>query len=68
MDCLYCSGKLELVQDVYHADRGGIHITIDQLPVYKCIQCGEIMLSGDEVRSIQKTLLELEKMLTQKAA
>jgi len=68
MKCLYCDENLVLTKDVYHADRLGIHLTIDQLPVYKCDKCGEILLDEREVKLIQKILSELENTLKQKAA
>ena len=68
MKCLYCNGNLILTKDVYHADRFGIHLTIDQLPVFKCDTCGEVLLDTKEVKLIQKILSELDNSLKQKAA
>ena len=68
MKCLYCDGKLVQTKDVFHADRVGIHLTIDQLALYKCDKCGEILIGSKEVDLIQKTLTELETGLEQKAA
>ena len=68
MKCLYCDGNLVLSKEVFHADRFGIHLTIDQLPVHKCEKCGEILLDTKEVILIQETISELEKSLDIKAA
>ena len=68
MKCVYCDGTIVLTNEVFHADRSGIHLTIDHLPVYKCEKCSEILLSTNEIKLVQKTLTELEKSLNQKAA
>ncbi len=68
MKCLYCNGDLTLTKDIYHADRFGIHLTIDELPVYKCDTCGEILIESKEGEFIQKTLEELSDKLGQQAA
>ena len=68
MNCLYCNGKLISTKDVFHADRKGIHLTIDHLNVYKCENCGEVLLATAEVDLIQKTLSKLEEVLENKVA
>ncbi|OFZ18292.1 MAG: hypothetical protein A2Z20_11640 [Bdellovibrionales bacterium RBG_16_40_8] len=68
MKCLYCNGDMVLIKDIFHADRFGIHLTIDHLPVYKCVNCGEILVETEQVKLIQKTLSELEDSLGRKAA
>ena len=68
MKCLYCNAELVRTKDVFHADRRGIHLTIDRLDVYKCSKCGEILVDSNEVDLIQKALVELENGLEQKAA
>lgn len=68
MKCLYCNGNLILTKDVYHADRFGIHLTIDELPVYKCDTCGEILLDTKEAKIIQGILSDLDNSLGHKAA
>jgi YgiT-type zinc finger domain-containing protein len=68
MKCLYCKGELKVTQDVFHADRKGIHLTIDRLKVYKCENCGEILVASPEVDLIQKTLIELEEAIEKQVA
>ena len=68
MKCLYCNEELVLKKDIFHADRGGIHLTIDSLPLYKCEQCGETLVPAGEVKAIQKTLRDLERELSIQAA
>jgi len=68
MNCLYCNGTLSLSENIFHADRKGIHLTIDRLKVYKCDKCREILVATKEVNLIQKTLNELEKALESKVA
>ena len=63
MKCLYCNGKLVKTKDVFHVDRHGIHLTIDEIDVYKCETCGEILIDTKEVAIIQDTLVNLEKAL-----
>lgn len=68
MNCLYCNGKLIKTKDVFHVDRQGIHLTIDEIDVYKCNTCGEIMIDTKEVALIQDTLVKLEKVLNARVA
>lgn len=68
MKCLYCDGNLKLSEEIFHADRKGIHLTIDRLKVYKCSKCGEILIGTPEVKLIQNTLSDLEKNLESKVA
>jgi len=68
MKCLYCDGELKVTQDVFHADRKGIHLTIDRLKVYKCEKCGEILVDTPEVNLIQKTLRELDEAIERQVA
>ncbi len=68
MECLYCSGKLKKQKDIFHADRKGIHLTIDELEVWKCEKCGEVLVETPEVELIQKTLIQIEEALNRKVA
>ncbi|MCK5183160.1 MAG: YgiT-type zinc finger protein [Candidatus Heimdallarchaeota archaeon] len=68
MKCLYCDGKLKKQKDIFHADRKGIHLTIDELELWKCEKCGEIMVESAQVKLIQKTLTDIEKALNKKVA
>jgi len=68
MKCLYCDGDLELATDVYHLDRKGIHLTIDDMQVYKCNRCGEIMIPGEEVQALQDILRQLEDSIQREVA
>ena len=68
MECLYCGGRLERKKDIFHVDRKGIHLTIDELELWKCVKCGEILVESEEVKVIQKTLSEIERALNKKVA
>ncbi|HFE63910.1 MAG TPA: YgiT-type zinc finger protein [Caldithrix sp.] len=68
MKCLYCNGELNVTQSVFHADRKGIHLTIDRLKGYKCEKCGEILVATPEMNLIQKTLSELEEAIEKQVA
>ena len=68
MECLYCSGNMKKSKEVFHVDRSGIHLTIDQLDVYKCEVCGEILVETHEVELIQKVLGQLDEALSKRVA
>ncbi len=68
MECLYCSGNLKKSKEVFHVDRNGIHLTIDQLGVYKCEICGEILVETQEVELNQKILSQLDDALAKRVA
>ena len=68
MECLYCSGNMKKSKEVFHVDRSGIHLTIDQLNVYKCEVCGEILVETQEVELIQKVLGQLDEALSKRVA
>ena len=68
MDCLYCDGKLHKTKDVFHADRKGIHLTIDEHELWKCEKCGEVLLESKRVKLIQKMLVDIENALGKKVA
>ena len=68
MKCLYCEGELKPSKEVYHVDRNGIHLTIDDMRVYKCDRCGEILVPGEEVETLQTALQQLEKAIRKEVA
>ena len=68
MECLYCSGNLKKSKEVFHIDRNNIHLKIDQLDVYKCEICGEILVETHEVELIQKVLGQLDEALSKRVA
>ena len=68
MECLYCSGNMKMSKESFHVDRSGIHLTIDQLNVYKCEVCGEILVETHEVELIQKVLGQLYEILSRRVA
>ncbi|MHB2153639.1 YgiT-type zinc finger protein [Calditrichota bacterium GD2] len=68
MKCMYCNGELIKTKDVFHVDRKNIHLTIDDIEVYKCEVCNEVMLDAKEVEKIQEALVKLEEALNKKVA
>ncbi len=68
MKCLYCDGNLSPSEEIFHADRKCIHLTIDCLKVFKCNKCGEVLVGTPEVKLIQNTLSDLEKNLESQVA
>ena len=60
---MYYNGDLIQIKDLFHADRTGIYLTIDELDVLKCTMCGDVMIDSQKVDLIQKTLTELENSL-----
>ena len=63
MKCMHCNGDLIQAKDVFHADRTGVHLTIDELDVLKCTMCGDVMIDSQKIDLVQRTLTELENSI-----
>jgi YgiT-type zinc finger domain-containing protein len=37
----------------FHIDRKGCHVTLDKVPTWVCMQCGETYFEEKEVKAIQ---------------
>lgn len=65
MKCMYCQAVLKQGKITHTINRYGYHLVIDNLPAYICPQCGESLLDEKAVGIIQKTILELDKNLSE---
>lgn len=61
MKCVHCQGELKRGTAPLHIDRGGCHITIDNVPAWVCEQCGESLFEEQEVQTIQDLVLSVEE-------
>ncbi len=53
MKCVHCQGTIKRGTALIHIDRGGCHMTIDNVPAWICGQCGEPLFEESEVQTIQ---------------
>jgi len=44
----------------FHVDRGGCHVTLDEVPAWVCEQCGEAYFEEREVDAIQALVRSVE--------
>ncbi|MCP4165339.1 MAG: YgiT-type zinc finger protein [Chloroflexi bacterium] len=60
MNCPICSGEVEAALVSYSVSRNGYHLIIDDVPAFKCTQCGEPMYPEEAVDLVQDMLRELD--------
>jgi YgiT-type zinc finger domain-containing protein len=48
----------------YHVDQNGYHLSLDGVPAWICIQCGEPYFETAEVDQIQNTIRLLDERMT----
>ena len=53
MECMYCKGEVKQGATLFHIDRKGMHIRLDDIPAWVCSQCGESYFEEAEVNSMQ---------------
>ena len=53
MKCPHCQGTMKQGTAPIHIDRGGCHITIDNVPAWVCEQCGQPLFEEQQVETIQ---------------
>ena len=46
----------------FHIDRKGCHLTLDAVPAWVCVQCGEAYFAEKEVDAIQELVASVEQM------
>ena len=61
MKCIHCSGNMKRTTAPFHVDRHGYHLSLDSVPAWVCVQCGEPYFEEREVRTIQRLLIQLDK-------
>jgi YgiT-type zinc finger domain-containing protein len=44
----------------FQIDRKGYHLTLDEIPAWVCIQCGEVYFEEAEVEAIQEVIQSLD--------
>ncbi len=63
MNCLLCkSGTMQPSTDSYFAKVKGGYVIIENVPCYKCEQCGEVVYSASVMERIEEMLESLEKV------
>lgn len=61
MKCVYCQSEMTKSTAPFHIDRGGVHISLDEVPAWVCPQCGESYFEESEVDSMQALVKVVEK-------
>jgi YgiT-type zinc finger domain-containing protein len=61
MKCMHCQGTMEKNFAPFHIDRKGYHLTLDTVPAWVCLQCGELYFDEHEINSIQEIIQTLEE-------
>jgi len=63
MNCLLCkSGNMIPAKESYFARLNGGYVIIENVPCYKCEQCGEVVYSATVMEKIEDLLEHLEKI------
>jgi YgiT-type zinc finger domain-containing protein len=68
MRCIHCQGKMEWRSAPFQIDRRGYHLTLEAIPAWVCVQCGEAYFEEREVRHIQEFIREADEAAGQLAA
>ena len=61
MKCLHCQGEMKKGETPFHIDRKGCHLTLDSVPAWVCLQCGESYFEAVEVEAIQNLSQSVEQ-------
>ncbi|MFQ5706080.1 MAG: YgiT-type zinc finger protein [bacterium] len=61
MKCIHCKGRMERKSAPFQIDRKGYHLTLDEIPAWVCIQCGEVYFEKHEVGAIQEVIQSLDR-------
>ena len=63
MNCLLCkSGVMQLAADSYFAKLKNGYVIIENVPCYKCEQCGEVLYSATVMEKIDDIIEHIEKL------
>jgi len=63
MNCLLCkSGSMTPAKESYFARLKDCYVIIENVPCYKCDQCGETVYSASVMEKIEDILENLEKI------
>ena len=63
MNCLVCkSGDMKPATESYFANLNNCYVIIENVPCYKCEQCGEVVYSATVMEKIEDLLEHLEKI------
>ena len=65
MKCMHCQGTMKRGIVPFHIDRKGYHLTLDEIPAWVCVQCGESYFEENEVNSVQKIIQSIEDQTRQ---
>ena len=60
MKCIHCQGTMRRGTAPLHIDKGGCHLTLDNVPAWVCEQCGEAYFEENEVEAIQGLVRTVE--------
>ena len=63
MKCLLCKAdSMEKSKSTYFAELKDCYVIIENVPCYKCEQCGEVVYSATVMEKIEDLLEHLEKI------
>lgn len=54
MKCMHCQGEMKTGDAPLHIDCKGCHVTLEKVPAWVCMQCGEPYFEEAEVNAIQE--------------
>jgi len=61
MKCMFCKGEMKRGTVPFHIDREGVHVILDEIPAWVCMQCGEAYFEEKEVDSMQALVKVVEE-------
>ncbi len=64
MLCIHCGAKAEKSLNTSVTDLGSCLIIVRNVPCYKCMECSEIIYTGDVVKKLEEIIAHA-KMLMQ---
>ena len=63
MNCLVCRGGIMVESfEAYFAKLGDAYLIVENVPCFKCEQCGEVLFSMAAVEKIEKLIAAYEKV------
>jgi YgiT-type zinc finger domain-containing protein len=58
---MYCQGEMARGTAPFHIDRKDIHVSLDSVPEWVCMQCGEVYFEEAEVNAVQDIIRAIDE-------
>lgn len=67
MSCFFCKGDMLEETTTHVVEIGSCVVIVRNVPCQKCVQCGEVVLSGNVVKALEEVVNTMKNMMTEVA-